>query len=171
MASQSQLRAWIGTFVFLILAPGIVGGLIPWLITGWRMPEWGGWIWLVAPVGGVLIVAGIVFLLAAFIRFARAGGTPAPPVPTQHLVVEGPYRYVRNPMYLAVVAIILGQALLFGSWWTLVYLAMPLVAVVLFVRFYEEPTLERTYGEEYREYRHNVPGWWPRRTPWVPSGR
>ena len=140
------------------MAPGVVAGLIPWLITGWQVPDWGpgsGWSrrWR-----ALLILAGVVFLLAAFIRFALAGGTPAPPAPTQHLVVDGPYRYVRNPMYLAVAAIILGQALLFGSWWALLYLGIALTAVVLFVKLYEEPTLEETYGEEYREYRRNVRG-------------
>lgn len=124
------------------------------------------WVWLVLPVAALLVLAGVAFLLVSFARFALAGGTPAPTEPTQRLVVEGPYRFVRNPMYLAVAAIILGQALLFGSWWTLGYLALVLVAVVLFVRGYEEPTLERRYGEQYRQYRRNVPGWWPRVTPW-----
>ena len=100
-------------------------------------------------------------------RFARADGTPAPPAPTAHLVVVGPYRFVRNPMYVAVVAIILGQALLFGSLGTLVYLAVAMTAVALFVRFYEEPTLESTYGDEYRTYKANVRAWIPRLRPWT----
>ena len=78
----------------------------------------------------------------------------------------GPYRFVRNPMYLAVAAIILGQALLFGSWAVLIYLGVALTAVVLFVTFYEEPTLAETYGDEYRTYRANVRGWIPRLRPW-----
>ncbi|MEO5920130.1 MAG: methyltransferase, partial [Pseudolysinimonas sp.] len=108
----TRVRAWVGTIVFLFLAPGIVAGLIPWLITGWRVPEWGAWMWPVAIVSGALILGGLIVLLDAFVRFARADGTPAPPAPTAHLVVVGPYRFVRNPMYLAVLAIILGQALL-----------------------------------------------------------
>jgi len=161
------VRAWVGTIVFLFLAPGIVAGVIPALITGWRMPDWGGWIAPVGIVAGLLILGGIVVLLDAFIRFARADGTPAPPVPTAHLVVVGPYRFVRNPMYVAVVAIILGQALLFGSVGTLVYLAVAMTAVALFVKFYEEPTLERTYGDEYRTYKANVRAWIPRLRPWT----
>lgn len=141
-------RAWIGRIVFLLLAPGVVAGVIPWLITRWRIPDWGAWAWLVAPVSALLILAGVVFLLVSFVRFVLAGGTPAPVEPTKRLVVEGPYRFVRNPMYLAVTAIILGRAFLFASWWTLVYLVLVLLAVVLFVRGYEEPTLERTYGQE-----------------------
>ena len=161
------MRAWVGTIVFLFLAPGIVAGVIPALITGWRMPDWGGWIAPVGIVAGLLILGGIVVLLDAFVRFARADGTPAPPVPTAHLVVVGPYRFVRNPMYVAVVAIILGQALLFGSVGTLVYLAVAMTAVALFVKFYEEPTLERTYGDEYRTYKANVRAWIPRLRPWT----
>lgn len=167
---STRVRAWIGTIVFLVIAPGVVAGLIPWLITGWRMPNWGGWVWPVSIVAGLVILGGVVVLLDAFIRFARADGTPAPPAPTAHLVVVGPYRFVRNPMYVAVAAIILGQALLFGSWATLVYLALTVTAVALFVRFYEEPTLEETYGEQYREYRRNVRAWIPRMTPWTSRG-
>jgi protein-S-isoprenylcysteine O-methyltransferase Ste14 len=164
--NRVRVRAWVGTIVFLALAPGIVAGLIPWLITGWQIPWSRTWLLPIAVVAGLVILSGIVVLLDAFIRFARADGTPAPPVPTAHLVVVGPYRYVRNPMYLAVLAIILGQALHFASWWTLLYAGIAFVAVLLFVRFYEEPTLERTYGDEYRQYRRDVRGWVPRTRPW-----
>jgi protein-S-isoprenylcysteine O-methyltransferase Ste14 len=159
-----RVRAWVGTVVFLVLAPGVVAGLIPWLITGWRIPSSG--VWPVAIVAATVILSGVVVLLDAFIRFARADGTPAPPVPTAHLVIVGPYRYVRNPMYEAVLAIILGQALLFASWATVLYAGLVFLAVWLFVRSYEEPTLEHEYGGEYREYRRNVRGWIPRLRPW-----
>ncbi len=89
MAGHRSARAWIGTVVFLLLAPGSVAGVIPWLITGWRVPDWGSWIWVVVALAAVLILSGVVFLLVSFARFAMAGGTPAPPAPTQHLVVEG----------------------------------------------------------------------------------
>lgn len=162
-----RVRAWAGTIVFLALAPGIVAGLIPWLLTGWRIPWSPPWLVPVAIVSVLLIGSGVVVLLDAFIRFARADGTPAPPVPTAHLVVDGPYRFVRNPMYLAVLAIILGQALLFASTATVVYAALTFAGVFLFVRFYEEPTLEATYGDEYRRYRRRVRGWMPRLRPWT----
>jgi protein-S-isoprenylcysteine O-methyltransferase Ste14 len=161
-----RVRAWVGTLVFLVLTPGVVAGLVPRLITGWRIPWAGGWVSPVAIVGGIAVLSGIVVLLDAFVRFARADGTPAPPMPTAHLVVVGPYRHVRNPMYLAVLSIVLGQALLFRSGGTLFYAGLVLLAVVLFVRGYEEPTLEEQYGEEYREYRRNVRGWIPRLRPW-----
>jgi protein-S-isoprenylcysteine O-methyltransferase Ste14 len=161
-----RVRAWVGTGVFLVVTPGVVAGLIPGVITGWRIPWTGGWVWPVATVAAIVILSGVIALLDAFIRFARADGTPAPPMPTVHLVVVGPYRYVRNPMYLAVLMIILGQALLFGSRSALLYAGIVLLAVALFVRGYEEPTLEREYGDEYRKYRRNVRGWIPRVRPW-----
>lgn len=160
------MRAWAGTLGFLVLTPGVVAGLVPALVTGWAIPWAGGWSSPVAIAAGVVVLAGVLVLLDAFVRFARADGTPAPPAPTAHLVVVGPYRYVRNPMYLAVLAIIAGQALLFGSWGALVYGGIVLLAVVLFVLGYEQPTLELEYGDEYREYRRHVRGWVPRLRPW-----
>ena len=164
-----RIRAWVGTIVFLFLAPGIVAGLIPWLLTGWQIPWPSDRIVPIAIGSAIAIVGGVVILLNAFVRFARADGTPAPPMPTAHLVVVGPYRHVRNPMYEAVLAIILGQALLFGSWGTLIYAGLVFLAVALFVRFYEEPTLQDEYGDEYRDYRRNVRGWIPRVRPWHPA--
>jgi protein-S-isoprenylcysteine O-methyltransferase Ste14 len=159
-------RAWIGTAAFLVVAPGVVAGFVPWTITRWRAHDWGDAGWLVFPIAWVAIGAGVAFLLHAFALFALHSGTPAPVAPTESLVVTGVYRFVRNPMYLAVLAIILGQALLFGDWGLALYAALVLVAVVAFVKGYEEPTLTSTYGEQYLDYRRNVPGWWPRRTPW-----
>jgi protein-S-isoprenylcysteine O-methyltransferase Ste14 len=161
-----RVRAWVGTIVFLLLAPGVVAGLMPWVITGWRVPWSGGWVAPAAIVAAVAILSGLVVLLDAFVRFARADGTPAPPMPTARLVVVGPYRYVRNPMYLAVLTIVLGQALLFRSVGALLYAGILLLAVVVFVRGYEEPTLEDAYGDEYRRYRRDVRGWVPRVRPW-----
>jgi protein-S-isoprenylcysteine O-methyltransferase Ste14 len=161
-----RVRAWVGTIVFLVLTPGVVAGLIPRMITGSRIPWTAGWGSPVAIVAGIVILSGIVVLLDAFVRFARADGTPAPPAPTAHLVVVGPYRYVRNPMYLAVLSIILGQALLFRSWGAVIYAGIVLLAVASFVRGFEEPTLEAEYGDEYRDYQENVRGWVPRVRPW-----
>jgi protein-S-isoprenylcysteine O-methyltransferase Ste14 len=164
--SGVRARAWLGTLLFLVLTPGVVAGLIPGLITGWRLPPAGSRASWVATVAAVVIAAGVLVLLDAFIRFARADGTPAPTAPTACLVVVGPYRYVRNPMYLAVLSIIVGQALLFESVGTLVYAGIVLLLVVSFVLAYEQPTLELEYGDEYREYRRNVRGWIPRVRPW-----
>ena len=86
--------------------------------------------------------------------------------PTERLVVTGAYRYVRNPMYVAVIGAIVGQALLLGQPVLLGYAAVVAAAVVSFVRAYEEPTLLRQFGSEYETYRRAVPGWVPRLRPW-----
>jgi protein-S-isoprenylcysteine O-methyltransferase Ste14 len=140
---------------------------VPWLLTGWEVEEPLPY-WLpLRVVGAVLVVAGLVVLLDAFARFVREGsGTPAPVAPPEHLVVGGLYRYTRNPMYLAVATLIVGQALLLGQLVLLPYAALFGVAVWAFVHWYEEPTLAAQFGPEYEEYRRAVPGWWPRRTPW-----
>jgi protein-S-isoprenylcysteine O-methyltransferase Ste14 len=118
-------------------------------------------------VGVLLILVGLPGLVDSFARFALQGlGTPAPVAPTMHLVVTGLYRHVRNPIYVAVVAIILGQAMLFGDWRLIVYGALLWLAFHVFVVAYEEPTLERTFGREYEAYRANVRRWVPRVVPW-----
>jgi protein-S-isoprenylcysteine O-methyltransferase Ste14 len=121
-------------------------------------------------MGIVLLVAGALVLLHAFARFVVEGaGTPAPVAPTRELVVGGLYRYVRNPMYLAVAATIVGQALALGQLPLLPYAVAFGAVVYAFVRGYEEPTLRRQFGDRYEEYRRSVPGWWPRRRPWQAS--
>ncbi|MGX7874214.1 methyltransferase family protein [Mesorhizobium sp. ORM6] len=155
-----------GSGVFLIVAPGVVAGLVPWLLSdSWGLPLSAVPGFVLA--GGILIVAATGVLLHAFARFALEGlGTPAPVAPTERLVIGGIYRHVRNPMYVAVLSIILGQALLFSSWTLLAYAAIAAAAMVTFVKLYEEPTLARRYAAEYETYRRNVPGWLPRLTPW-----
>jgi protein-S-isoprenylcysteine O-methyltransferase Ste14 len=103
-----------------------------------------------------------------FIRAFRAAGlgTPAPIAPTQHLVVTGLNRYVRNPIYVTVAAVIFGQALLFGDWRLFAYGAVVWLVFHLFVVGYEEPTLKRSFGAEYEAFCINVPRWIPRLTAW-----
>jgi protein-S-isoprenylcysteine O-methyltransferase Ste14 len=161
-------HAAFGSTIFFAIAPGIVAGLIPWWLTRWEMLP--GWLPLRA-FGALLTIAGAAFLLQAFARFVTEGrGTPAPIAPTERLVVGGIYRYVRNPMYLSVLAAIVGQALLLAQPILLVYAAIVCVAVVSFVLAYEEPTLLARYGSDYETYRRAVPGWLPRLTPWQGSG-
>jgi protein-S-isoprenylcysteine O-methyltransferase Ste14 len=157
----------VGSLVFLAVVPGVVAGLIPWLLTGWEVREPLPY-WAPLRVAGLLLLAtGVGALLEAFARFAVEGlGTPAPVAPTERLVVGGLYRYVRNPMYVAVEATIVGQALLLGQPILLLYAAAFAVAVAAFVHWYEEPTLRRQFGEEYERYRTAVPAWLPRRRPW-----
>ncbi|PTE09937.1 methyltransferase family protein [Mesorhizobium helmanticense] len=155
-----------GSALFFIAAPGVVAGLVPWLLTARYHLPWSTLPGFV-PVGWVLIVAAAALLLHAFARFALEGlGTPAPVAPTERLVVGGIYRHVRNPMYVAVLSIILGQALLFSSWALVAYAVIAAAAMVSFARLHEEPTLARRYGAEYEAYRRAVPGWLPRLTPW-----
>lgn len=150
---------------WLVVAPGMVCGLVPWLITGWRRPDES--LLLVDVTGWLLVLAGAAVMVHAFVAFVRHGrGTPAPPAPTERLVVEGAYRYVRNPMYVAVMALVLGQLLLFPSWWLLGYLMVVGVVMEAFVRGYEEPTLHHAYGPAYDDFRDAVPRWVPRLTPW-----
>lgn len=166
---MSRRRAAGGSAVFLAVAPGIIAGLGPWLVTGWRMRDSliGAAPWASVPlrvIGVALIAAGAAVVLSAFARFVTEGlGTPAPVAPTERLVIGGLYRYVRNPMYLAVTATILGQALLLGQPVLLLYAAAFLAVTAAFVHWYEEPTLRRRYGNQYDEYVRSVPGWWPRR--------
>jgi protein-S-isoprenylcysteine O-methyltransferase Ste14 len=162
------VNAALGSLLFLAVAPGVVAGLVPWWLTGWRSAD------AVAPpliaCGIVLVAAGVAVLLHAFARFVAEGlGTPAPVAPTRHLVVGGLYRWVRNPMYLAVTATIVGQSLILGRPGLLLYAFAFGVAVAAFVRFYEEPTLARQFGAEYDAYRRAVPAWWPRHRPWSPD--
>jgi len=164
--------AAVGSAVFFLAAPGVVAGLIPWLLTRWQarepLPYW-------APMrvlGGILLVAGLIALIRAFVRFVTEGlGTPAPIAAPERLVVGGVYRYVRNPMYVAVLAAIVGQALLLGRLGLLLYAAAAWLLVAGFVRWYEEPTLTRRFGEDYEAYRRAVPAWWPRLRPWEPAER
>ena len=162
-----SVRAAAGSVVFLALAPGVVAGLVPWLLTGWSSA--GAPLWVQA-VGWVALVAGAAVLLDAFARFVVEGvGTPAPVAPTEKLVVGGLYRYVRNPMYLAVAGVILGQAAVLGRWLLVVYAVAYGATVWSFVHWYEEPTLRRQFGTEYEDYLRTVPGLWPRR-PRRPTG-
>jgi protein-S-isoprenylcysteine O-methyltransferase Ste14 len=153
--------------VFLVVAPGTMAVLVPWMLTGWDARDVPA---LVRVAGGVLIVAGAAVLLHAFARFVVEGiGTPAPVAPTERLVVGGLYRHVRNPMYVAVATTIVGQALLLGRPVLLVWAAVFIAVTATFVRVYEEPTLRQQFGSEYEAYCSAVPGWWPRRRTWRPD--
>jgi len=159
--------ALLVTMVFLVLAPGTVAGYVPWWISHWRAHAPFPGFAILRIIGAILIVAGVPVLLECFARFAIQGvGTPAPVFPTQHLVVKGFYHFVRNPMYVSVLAVLLGQALFFGNVHILVYAGITWLIIHLFVIGYEEPTLKRTFGTEYETYKAHVPRWIPRMTPW-----
>lgn len=162
-----RASAIAGSVLFLLLAPGTVAALVPWWISRWRtLPPFFGFA-AIRLVGVVLIVAGLPMVLDSFARFALEGmGTPAPVAPPQRLVVGGLYRYVRNPMYVGVLAVILGQGLLLGDARVLSYGAVVWLSFHLFVLGYEEPALRRKFGADYLNFCANVPRWIPRLKPW-----
>ena len=160
-----------GSVLFLVVAPGAIAGLIPWLLTGWNegLPPYR---FPVRALGVALIAAGVLALAWAFARFVMEGaGTPAPIAPTDQLVVGGLYRFVRNPTYVAVVVTVVGQALFLVRPILLVYAAGLSALFAAFVRWYEEPTLARRFGARYEAYRMAVPAWRPRLPPWDPEER
>lgn len=167
---MNKVSAALGSALFLVVAPGVIAGFIPWWMSRWErrslFPDT-----LALRIAAVALIAlGLWVLLDSFARFVLQGnGTPAPVFPTRHLVVSGLYRHVRNPIYLAVVALILGQSVLFAHRAILIYGLLLWVAFHLFVIAYEEPTLEKTFGNEYEAYRANVPRWLPRWRAWNAS--
>jgi protein-S-isoprenylcysteine O-methyltransferase Ste14 len=164
---MSKAIAVLGSALFFVIAPLTLAGFIPWWVTHWEFrPAFFG-LDPTRSLGGVLIIAGAPGIVDSFARFALEGlGTPAPIAPPQKLVVTGLYRYVRNPIYIALVAVIFGQALLFGDLPLLWYGALLWLFFHVWVVTIEEPTLEQTFGAEYESFRINVPRWIPRSTPW-----
>jgi len=167
LGDVSKLPVTLGNAVSVIAGPGVMAVVVPWLLTGWRTshpPR------VLVGIGAFLALVGATVLLRAAFRFLVEGrGTLAPIAPPEQLVVGGLYRYVRNPMYIAVVSVIVGESLALGRAVLVVWAGGFLFATVAFVRFYEEPTLARRYGEQYAAYRRAVRGWWPRVHPWSPD--
>jgi protein-S-isoprenylcysteine O-methyltransferase Ste14 len=153
--------AALGSALFFAVAPGVMAGLVPWLLTGWDAYD------MPLPlrvIGALITIAGAAFLIQAFARFVIEGlGTPAPVAPPERLVIGGIYRWVRNPMYVAVITTILGQALLLGRFLLVEYALVFWGVTALFVHGYEEPNLRRRFGADYEEYLRTVPGWIPRK--------
>ena len=155
------MSPFLRTLIFTIIVPGFWIVLVPyWVVDrGTRLELRGATV-----AGGLLVVAGVsLYLTCAFWGFALRGrGTPAPIDPPKKLVVEGPYRVVRNPMYWSVLCVMLGEALAFRSL-ALAEIGCAFFAVAaLFVMVYEEPVLRRTFGAEYEAYCRQVPRWVPR---------
>jgi protein-S-isoprenylcysteine O-methyltransferase Ste14 len=165
MTEINQRWAAFGSVVFFCLVPGTVAGAVPYLMTGWqqqsRVPA------PVSVLGIVCVLTGLVSLVESMVQFVvRGQGTPAPVAPPTALVVTGQYRYVRNPMYVAVVAIVLGQAVWLGSVAVLLYAVALLALFHLWVVGYEEPALSRQFGAPFERYRRHVHRWRPRSRPW-----
>jgi protein-S-isoprenylcysteine O-methyltransferase Ste14 len=152
----------------IVLLPGVAAVVVPALILvlgdgasmGWGLD--GSWASLPVLLGLGLIAGGLALWGWTVRLFARIGqGTLAPWDPTRHLVVEGPYAHVRNPMITAVLAVLLGEAALFGSPALLIWAAIFFAVNWVYFVLSEEPGLERRFGDEYRAYRRSVPRWIP----------
>lgn len=164
---RSRAASLFFSALFLVVAPGTVAGYLPWLITRWRIEAGLGDSPILRGAGLIAIMIGVAALLECFIRFAWVGvGTPAPVAPTRHLVVTGLYRHVRNPMYLAVVILVLGQALVLSQPRLLAYGAGVWLFFHLLVLGYEEPALRRQFPDDYARFTSAVPRWLPRLRPW-----
>lgn len=156
----------IRTLIFTIVVPGTMTVLIPrWLLGRQAQPIWSDW----HAAGAGLIACGAALYLWCGWHFAMRGrGTPGPWDAPKKLVVSGPYRHVRNPMYVGVSAVLLGESTLFNSSSVLMLLLAFLLAVNAFIFFYEEPALRSMFGAQYEEYCRNVRRWIPRLGPWSP---
>ena len=169
MIAESRFQTWLTTIASLIV------GCAFFALWFWLLPPWLGlkvdaarelsWRWIAA----IPSVLGFAIALRCVWDFGRTGhGTPVPIAPPKRLVVIGFYRYVRNPMYVGFVTGWIGLWIVFGGadWRAIAVAALVLVGLDLFVRFYEEPTLGRMFGEDYQEYRRNVRRWLPRLHAW-----
>jgi protein-S-isoprenylcysteine O-methyltransferase Ste14 len=178
-ADMRERRLWWRHLISFLIAPVTMTLLIPALIVDWddvHMPDLSSPLiaGLVA-LGGLLIAAGLGLLVWTVLLFDRVGqgtlgvgevlGEPV------HLVVQGPYRHVRNPMITGVLCILLGEAAIAGSGWLLLWFAIFFSCIASFIRFWEEPHLGQRYGGEYLDYRHHVPAWIPRISAWAPANK
>jgi len=156
------MSIYLRSLLWTILCPGTVTLLLPWALLSGMEPVGDGWAGGRWP-GGFLILAGGGVLFWCIYSFARHGkGTLSPVDPARRLVVSGLYRYTRNPMYVGVMAVLLGEALLFGSLILLSYAGLVFLVFNVFIRLYEEPYLRKQFGEEYNRYCEQVRRWWPR---------
>jgi protein-S-isoprenylcysteine O-methyltransferase Ste14 len=159
---EATIGLALRSLLWIVLMPGIVAGYVPWRYFGLREARLGR----VGPLpilGLAGFIAGVLLLIACVWEFARSGrGTLSPVDPPRELVVRGLYRYVRNPMYLAVSLILLGEALAVGSWGLLLYWLVFFILANVFVVGYEEPNLRRRFGASYDRYTSTVGRWTPR---------
>jgi protein-S-isoprenylcysteine O-methyltransferase Ste14 len=159
-----SLLLFLRAALWTVLFPGVVAGYIPWQLFGVRDAE------VSSPAdipALVLIGTGVLILLSSIVEFARRGkGTLSPVDPPTRLVIQGPYRWVRNPMYAGVLFVLAGEALLTANIGLVGYAATFFVITSVFIALFEEPYLERVFGSSYAQYKANVRRWLPRLSPW-----
>lgn len=155
---------WLRTILFTLLVPGTVLGLVPFALSAVTKGQDIN-LGTAHLIGFTLLLSGVAIIFWCFMDFVRRGrGTPAPYDPPRKLVVVGLYRYVRNPQYVGVILVALSEAILSGRLVLFGYAVFLAIGYHLFVRFYEEPTLRRKFGEEYVQYCTAVSRWLPRRS-------
>lgn len=161
--------AAFASILWFVALGGTFGCLLPYLLNYWHfhspLPYWD----IARAVGALLICVGLIPLVRSFVDFFAAGGTPIPVAAPPRLVISGFYAYVRNPIYVGFVVVLIGQVLLFGPFGLVVYAAISWCVGAAAVRFYEEPRLVSKFGAEYEAYRRAVPAWIPRLHPWTPG--
>lgn len=162
--------ALVTSVVWFIITAGVGAVLVPWWLTAWEVPvhRFAG---MTLVIGVVLIVVGLIPPIHGFAQFVRAGGTPMPGAITEHLVVTGFNRYVRNPIYLGVLTVFVGEAVVLWQARLLAYALAVGVGVAAFVHWYEERVLVQRFGADYEAYRRAVPAWLPRTRPWKGADR
>ena len=163
MSPRTRLRAVSGSFGFVLVGgPTLVAGLVPWLFTRWHADDQP---LALKVLGAAILAAGAALVLETTARFALQGrGTPAPWAPPERFVARGTYRLTRNPMYVGVLALIVGQALLLGREILFAWAAAAWLLFHLFVVLEEEPGLRRRFGAAYEAYCGRVGRWLPRRS-------
>ena len=150
------------TLIFTILVPGTVTVIVPWALVSKYPARLPVELALLRYGGGILIVVGAIIYLRCAWDFSTAGyGTPAPIAPPEKLVVRGFYRFTRNPMYVGVTTVLIGEFVLTSSLVQFAYAWIVFVIVRTFVVYYEEPNLRRRFGEPYERYCATVPRWFP----------
>jgi protein-S-isoprenylcysteine O-methyltransferase Ste14 len=159
---RSRIRAIAGSAGFVLFGgPTIVAGLVPWLLTHWQADEQPA---ALKALGLLLLAAGGALVLETTARFALQGrGTPAPWAPPERFVERGSYRFVRSPMYLGVLLLVVGQGLLLGREVLYLWAAGAWLMFTAFLVFYEEPQLRRRFGDDYEDYTRRVRRWQPTR--------
>ncbi len=145
--------------LFTFLVPGTFAGFIPYLIVSRSGLRYAGVLNIFRLLGIVPIIVGLCVYIWCAWEFGRARGTPAPIGPPKELVMKGLYRFTRNPMYIGVLCLLVGESWFFLSLQLFLYSGLVFIIFQLFVVLYEEPKLQSLFGESYIRYRSQVPRW------------
>ena len=156
-----MLSLFLRNLLFTILQPGLVAGAVPFWILGDKGNEpFRHSFHLYHYVGALVFVIGLIIMVSCIISFAVKGkGTLSPADPTKQLVITGLYKFSRNPMYVGVTMILIGEAVFFQSFNLLIYSLFIYLAFNIFIMLHEEPRLRKVFGEEYKKYCQKVRRW------------